>query len=185
MVLHKIVKALVVLAGAALLPLVLYGPADALLREPLSRLWWLIDSLPQQLIWLVLSIVGFVVIFSLARGPHQKQPEPLHRRSTRENQLERLTALIQLGETSRWARDVLGQRLRETAARLRALREGIPLDSARMEIRAGRWPAHSRVTAVLLSGNAEQSKDTNYPDDLAYALDAIERYAQGGSVESG
>jgi hypothetical protein len=184
MALRKIVRVLAVLAAAALLALILYGPTDALLREPLSRLWWLMDSLPQQLIWVVLSIIGFVVILSLAGGSHVKQPEPLPRRSVRESQLERLAALIQLGQTSGWARDVLGQRLRETAARLRALREGMPLDSVRAEIRTGRWPTQPRVAALLLSDKDAQSENLNYPHDLAYALDVIERYAQGGSFEA-
>lgn len=172
------------LTAAALLALILYGPADALLREPLARLRWLMDSLPQQLIWMLLSIIGFVVILSLAGGPQSKQPEPMPMRSMRESQLERLAALIQLGETSPWARDVLGQRLRETAARLRVLREGVSLDSVRAEIGTGRWPTQPRVAAVLLSDKEVQSKDLNYPHDLAYALDVIERYAQGGSFEA-
>lgn len=183
--LRRIGKPLALLAAAGLFVLILHGPLDALLREPLTRLWLLVDSLPQQLIWGALAIAGFVVVLKFPRRTDRERVEPRVTPPGHETQLERLTKLIHLGETSPWARDVLRWRLGETAACLRALREGMDLDEARKELRAGEWPTHPRVAAVLQPRReGEGSTNESYGDELALALDAIEQYAQGGSFEA-
>lgn len=195
MALRKIVRLLAILAAAGLLALALQGPVAAFLAGPLVRLWWLVDSLPQQLVWGVLALLGLLVAFSLGRGPRRERPEPESPPSPSQTQLERLTQLIQLAETSPWARDLLGERLCRTAAGLRALREGVHLEEAWEEIQAGRWPTAPWVAVVLQpqpEGNGKERRtlkgwiarnDRRYANELARALEALERYAQGGTLE--
>jgi len=182
--LRRIRRLVAVLAAAALLGLALWGRVAASLEEPLFRLWWLINSIPQQWIWGILAILGFIAAFSLGRGQHQENPQPISPRPTSQTQLERLSQLIELADTSPWARDVLGRRLSETAAVLRALREGIHRDEALKEIRSGRWPAHPLLAAVLHpKREGEERNNQIYTDELVHALHALERYAQGGVFE--
>ncbi|MGQ9477719.1 MAG: DUF7269 family protein [Candidatus Bipolaricaulia bacterium] len=157
-------------AAAGLLALALRGPMAAFLTGPLTRLWWLVDSLPQRLVWGVLALLGFLVTFFLGRGPKQVRPEPEPPPWRSPSQIERLAQLIQLAEDSPWARDLLRRRLRKVMAGLQALREGINLDEAQEAIESGRWPADPRLAAMLREGEAR------YAADLAYTLDALERY---------
>ncbi len=182
---RRVAKVAAALAIAALLISAVRIPVDTLLREPLTQLWWLLDSLPQQLIWWVLSIVGFTAVLSFTRALHHSNQESTVKPIVRETQLDRLTALIELGETSAWARDVLGRRLCQTAAGLRALQEGIHLDDARQQLRQGRWPEQHGV-AALLQPHSDKAPTPNesYADDLEHTLDAMERYAQGGPFEA-
>ncbi|MBE0430935.1 MAG: hypothetical protein IBX67_03810 [Dehalococcoidia bacterium] len=180
----KLAKVLALPVAAVLLVLALRGPVLALLGEPLVQLWRLVNSVPQQFIWGLLAVLGFIVAFSLGRGPRRERREPAPLYSHSRTQIERLTQLILLGETSLWARDVLGRRLRGTAAGLCALREGIDLDQAREEVRVGRWPGHPRVAAVLPpESKLEAINNQGYADALAHALNALERYARGGTPE--
>jgi len=182
---RRVGKTAAVLAIAALLISAVRVPVDTLLREPLTRLWWLVDSLPQQLIWWVLAIAGFVAVLSYTRGLQQSKQEASAKPMVRETQLDRLTALIRLADTSPWARDVLGRRLCQTAAGLRALREGIHLDDARQQLRAGRWPNQQRFAAVLQPHREEEwTLSDSYADDLRHTLDAMERYGHGGPFEA-
>lgn len=191
MALRKIATALAMLAAAGLLALALQGSVAAPLAEPLVRLWWLIDALPQRLVWSALALIGFLLVYFLGHGPRQNRPKlgtkPPPRRSP--PQIERLAQLIQLGETSLWAREVLALRLRERAADLRALREGLTLEEARTGIESGRWLADPRLARVLRPEMKEgegQASRYSYTAELAHALEALERYmeAKDGASES-
>ncbi len=177
---RKVAIFLAVLGVAALLAIVLQAPVHALMGEPLAQLWLLVDSFPQRLIWIVLAVLGFGIAFSFSRGPHNEDSEPAHGRLPARTQIERITELIELGETSIWARDVLGRRLCDTAAGLHALQQGIGQDEARDEIRAGRWPLTPSLVRVFHP--QETGRSGEYAEDLACALDALERYVQEGQL---
>lgn len=182
--LRRVGKLVAMLAIVGLVVLALRGPVAAFLEEPLIRLWRLVQYIPQQMIWVALAAIGFVVTFSLGRGQRRKRPQPIALRPPSQTQLERLSQLIELADTSMWARDVLARRLTETASGLRALREGIHRDEALKEIRTGRWPAYPALAAVLHpKREEEETNDQTYSDELARALHALECYAQGGAFE--
>ncbi|MFP3898280.1 MAG: hypothetical protein ACLFVD_03115 [Dehalococcoidia bacterium] len=172
------------LAVVGLLVLVLRGPLATLLEGPIMGLWWLVNSVPQQVIWVLLALVGSVVAFSLGPGPRREGVELTFPSPPRRTQAERLSQLIELAEASQWARGVLGRRLTETTAGLRALREGRHLDEVREEIRSGRWPANPVLAAVLQPDGMEEGNSGGYAQALAHALHALERYSKGGAVEA-
>ena len=184
---RKIAPALAVLIAAGVLALALQGPMAALLTEPLVRLWWFIDSLPQRLMWGALALLGLLVTFLLGRGPRRERPgselESPPRRSPSQTQIDHLARLIRLAETSPWAREALGRYLRERAAGLRALREGIDLEEAREEIHQGRWPTDPRLAEVLRPEREGRDRhydyDYDYAAKLVYVLDFLECYAKG------
>jgi len=185
MVLRRLRVPLAILMASAALALLVRVPVDTLLREPLALMWWLIDSLPQQLIWGMLTVIGFLMAFSLTRGPRNDRPESAVASALPETRVQQLTQLILLAENSGWARDVMGRSLRETAAALRALREGIPLDLARQALREGRWLNQQSFAAVPQPHREEeQTLSDSYADDLGHTLDAMERYAHGGPLEA-
>lgn len=181
--LRRIARIAAALGAVGLLALALRGPV-ASLEEPLVQLWRVIDSIPQQWLWGVLALLGFVLAFSLGRGPRQDRSEPIRLRPSSQTQHERLSELIELADTSPWARDVVGRRLSETASILRALIEGIHRDEALKEIRAGRWPT-TLSAAMVFQRQPEntESLSKDYADELASALDALECYAKGGNLE--
>lgn len=181
--LHRVAKLVAALAIVGLLVLALRGPV-ASLEEPLVRTWWIVRFIPEQLIWSAVALLGFIVAFTLGRGSRHERPEPTLLRRPSQTQQERLSELVDLARTSPWARDVVSRRLRETAAVLRALREGVHRDDAREEIRTGQWLALLQMTAVSgPKGEGRESENKNYIDELAGALSALERYAQGGTFE--
>ena len=182
--LHRMGRLVALLAIVGLLALALRGPVSASLEEPLVRLWWAVRSIPEQWVWGTLAVLGFIVAFTLGRGSHHERPEPTLVRRPSQTQYERLSELIDLARTSPWARDVLGRRLSDTAAVLRALSEGIHRDDAREEIRTGRWPTELQMTAVLHpKRESAVSHSESYIDELAGALGTLECYAQGGTFE--
>ncbi len=179
MVLRKARVPLAILMGSAALALIMRGPAEALLREPLAFLWWLIDSLPQQLIWSMLTIIGFLMVFSLARGPRHERPYSPVAPTPHETETQRLTQLILLAENSDWAREVMGRRLSETAAALRALREREQRGRVRDEILTGCWPADRSVSEVQPRQPENRGR---YAREVAQSLDSLERYAREGEL---
>ena len=183
MELRKIRLLMGMLAAVGLLVLVLRRPLAAFLDEAVIGLWWLVNSVPQQVIWVLLAVVGFVVAFSLGRSPLRMRVEPTPSSPPRRTQAERLSQLIELAETSQWAREVLGRRLSETTAGLRALREGRHPDEVREEVRSGRWPADPVLTGVLQPQGMEDGNNGGYAQALAHTLHALERYSKGGAVE--
>ena len=181
--LHRIGTLVAMMAAAGLLVLALRRPLAAFLDEAVIGLWWLVNVVPQQVIWVLLAVVGFVVAFSLGRSPLRARVEPTPPSPPRRTQAERLSQLIELAETSQWAREVLGRRLSETTAGLRALREGRHPDEVREEIRSGRWPADPVLTGVLQPQGMEDGNNGGYAQALAHTLHALERYSKGGAVE--
>jgi len=182
--LRRIAKLLALLAAAGLLGFALQRTLAASIEEPLLGLWWAVRSIPEQWVWGTLAVLGFIVAFTLGRGSRHERPEPTLLRRPSQTQQERLSELIELARTSPWARDVVSGRLRETAAVLRALREGVHRDDAREEIRTGQWLALLQMTDV--SGPKREgtgSEGENYIDELAGALSTLECYAQGGTFE--
>ncbi len=176
----KIVKLLILVVAVVLLTAVLHAPIATLLTEPLTRLWWLVDSLPQRLTWTVLAVLGFALAIALGRKSRLPAQKSTPARSCPYTEVERLTKLIELGNRSVWARDVLARRLCETAAGLQALREGVLRGQAREEILAGRWPADRSVSEVLQPQHKKPGG--HYAHELAEALDSLERYAREGEL---
>jgi len=177
---RNVVRIMIFAAAVVLLAIVVHPPMTALLTEPLAQLWWLVDSLPQRLVWIVLAVFGFVLAVMLGRGQRMPAPEGAQPRTSSYTELARLAELIELSDHSIWARDVLGRRLCETAAGLRALREGVHRDQVREEVLTGRWPSTRSVTDVLQP--RQQETDGSYIRGLARALDSLERYAREGDL---
>jgi hypothetical protein len=177
---RKVVRLMIFAAAVVLLAIVVHPPMTALLTEPLARLWWLVDSLPQRLVWIVLAALGFVLAVILGRRQPTPSPEVAQPRQSSYTEDARLAELIELSDHSIWARDVLGRRLCETAAGLRALREGVHRDQVREELLTGRWPSTRSVADVLQP--RQQETDVSYISELARALDSLERYARDGDL---
>ncbi len=175
-----IVKLLTLVVAVVLLTVVLHAPIATLVTEPLTHIWWLVDSLPQRLTWIVLAVLGFALTIALGDRSHLPAQESKPARSCPYTEVERMTKLIELSNHSVWARDVLARRLCDTAAGLQALREGVLRSQAREEILAGHWPADGSVSEVL----QPQHKNTggHYADELARALDSLEQYAREGEL---
>ena len=174
----KVVTIAAVLAVTALLAIVIHTPVAALLAEPLARFWVLVDAVPQRLIWIVLAVLGFAIAFSLGRAPHREISESTPSHPPSPTQIERLSELIELAETSIWARDILGRRLSHMAAGLRALQQGIRHDEARHEIRTGQWPPNPSLARVFHPHDSGITRE--YARDLACALDTLEGYIGEG-----
>jgi len=177
---RKVVRLMIFAAAVVALTIVVHPPMAVLLTEPLSQLWWLIDSLPQRLVWIVLAVAGFVLAVIAGRRQPTPSPEAAQARPSSYTEIARLAELIALSDHSIWARDVLGRRLCETAAGLRALREGVHRDQVREEVLTGRWPSTRSVAEVLQP--RQQEGDGNYVRGLARALDSLERYAREGDL---
>ncbi len=176
----KVVKLLVLVAAVVMLTAALHAPVAALLTEPLSRVWWLVDSLPQRLIWIAVAALGLVIAIALGRRPRQPGQGITHAGSSAHTEVERLARLIEMSNRSAWARDVLARRLCETTAGLRALREGVQRGQAREEILAGCWPADTGVSEVLQPRHPDS--DGRYARELDRSLDSLERYAREGEL---
>ncbi|MCR4392586.1 MAG: hypothetical protein NUV94_07515 [Candidatus Acetothermia bacterium] len=158
-----------------------------LVVAPLIRLWWLVDAVPQGLVWVVL-VGGVAVLVARMlmpgagrRRPPGRAPAP----SSRPSQLAELVQLIRRADASPWARRRLAARLSRTAVALRARRAGIPPGQAWQEIRADRWPARPELRAAL---HPEDAWRTRFPHRgwrhvLARAVDALWGYAKGGDVD--
>ena len=177
---RKVVRLMIFAAAAVALAIVVHRPMAVLLTEPLAQLWWLVDSLPQRLVWIVVAVAGFVLAVILGRRQSTLAPEVAQPRTSSYNEVARLAELIELSDHSIWARDVLGRRLCETAAGLRALREGVHRDQVREEVLTGRWPSTRSVADVLQP--RQQEIDVSYISELARALDSLERYARDGDL---
>ncbi len=177
---RKVVRLMIFAAAVVALTIVVHPPMAALLTEPLAQLWWLVDSLPQRLVWIVLAVAGFVLAVTVGRRQPTPTPEVAQAHPSSYTEVARLAELIELSNRSLWARDVLSRRLCETAAGLRALREGVHRDQVRQEVLTGRWPSTRTVADVLQP--RQQEGDGNYVRGLAGALDSLERYAREGDL---
>lgn len=180
---HRISRRLALLAAVGTVILIVHRLLDTVLKDPLTRLWLWVDAIPEHLIWSTLAIVGFVIVLKFPQRTQRQLMPPRVTPPRHETQVERLAKLIDLGETSAWARDMLRWRLVEMAACLRSLREGIELDQARKELDAGQWPTPQVAAALQRGREVDGSKNEGYRNELALALDAIERYAQGRPFE--
>ncbi|MBC7093665.1 hypothetical protein H5T53_06645 [Candidatus Bipolaricaulota bacterium] len=174
------------LALGALFAFPFRGLIAGLVVAPLIRLGWLVDAVPQGLVWLVLVggvavLVARMLMPVAGRRPPGRAPAP----SSRPSQLAELAQLIRRADASPWARRRLAARLSRTAVALRARREGVPPRQAWQEIRADRWPARPELRAAL---HPEDAWRTWFPRRgwrhiLARAVDALWWYAKGGDVD--
>lgn len=176
----RIVWLFALLALTVLLIMAAHDPVRALLREPLTHLALLADTIPQRITWIVVAVLGFAIALSLGRIPHRESAVSSRLRPLSPSQIERLGDLIELAETSVWARDVVRRRLTLMAAGLRSLHRGIHPDEARDEIRTGRWPLDPSLARLLHPEHYGVGRD--YVGELAGALDALEGYVQEGDL---
>lgn len=163
-----------VIAGLFLLGL--RGFLNYVLVDPAVRLFWLLDSLPQAVIWVVLTVgLGFLSLRLLLfprEGPAQD-----HRVRKRLGK----SALVELVQTIKntralpWYRRALEHRLARLAVTIRLERELIPAQKAWDELRSGSWP-HSPALKDLLRGETKG----DFLSALSQALEELERYAKGG-----
>ncbi|MBC7097951.1 hypothetical protein H5T52_02360 [Candidatus Bipolaricaulota bacterium] len=161
-----------------------------LLRElvvaPLVRLWWLMDSLPQGLVWLVAVAVGALAgLRALGSMPRAERPRPQEPRPP-DSQLIELVRLIRRAEYSPAARRELARRLARTAVGIRARREGVPPRQAWADLRAGRWPQEEELLLVLVPPRFPWPARTgqNYLESLSRAVELLSLKARGGIREA-
>lgn len=166
------------LAGglAALLVLGFRGLLRDLVADPLVRLWWLIDSLPQGLVWLAVAAVGTMAALRAWAG---MPSSPRHRRPTGGGeavpQLAALALLIRRAEYSGAARRRLAARLARLAVGMRARKEAIPARIAWRELRAGTWPEEVPLRAVLSPKRTVLIRPGEYLDALEKGVSILER----------
>ncbi|RLE29170.1 hypothetical protein DRJ54_05150 [Candidatus Acetothermia bacterium] len=175
------------IAAAALLAaglvLGLRGLLKGLIADPLVRLWWLIDSLPQGLIWLAVAALGAAVgLRAWLALPEREGRRRLVPAGEARPRLSELAALIRRAEYSGTARRRLAARLARLAVSARARRESIPPQVAWRELRAGRWPEDETLRAVLSPPRA-LSRPGDFLSALEQGLDALTQLTKGGRFD--
>lgn len=145
-----------------------------LLVSPLLRIFLFLDALPQLGVWL--GAVGLFVLLvwrgMRAAAPPRGAPPPAPRER---GPAEELQALLRRARYSPWARRAVRTRLARVAVALRCEREKIRPAEAWAQLHQGVWPRDPRLRAFL-----QGTDPTKFPEALAEAVAALERYAQGG-----
>lgn len=157
----------------------------AALLGVLMRLVWAVDALPQVVVWgAVVVLLGWL---TLRLGKRRKRagaavyaaPEPTR------SDLAELADVIRRSSASSHARAVLRRRLGRTAVALRVRREPIILHQAWEDLDEGRWPRHADLQQVLSREHVGWGwkMRVGYVQHLSRAVEALWRYAQGGSLD--
>lgn len=151
-------------------------------------LWvgWFFDSLPQDVVWLLLVVVLAILSLRVAgRGQQAREARPQAGGSTTSD-LAELVELVRRAEVSPLARWKLGRRLAQVAVALRVRREAIVPRQAWDDLEDGRWPTKPELLAVLRPGHGWRlpMRSADYPRKLRAAVDALWHYAQGGELDS-
>lgn len=147
------------------------------LVDPALRVFLILDSLPQGLVWLlVLLVLSFLALkfFHVFRA---EAPQKEKRGSPPSLFLRDLVFLLRRARYSPWARRAVRWRLARIAVALRTERELVSPDQVWEEIRDGRWPKDP-----VLSGFLRGEGRGNFLKELEEALDSLYRYAEGGEL---
>lgn len=143
--------------------------------DPALRVFLLLDALPQGLVWLLaLGVLGLLA-WRRFRWPRAPSRPAAGKEQAKEVGAEELVGTLRRARFSPWARRHLRSRLARLAVALRCEREGVSPAEAWADLHQGRWPPDPRVRAFLRGEDAQ-----NFFEDLAHALEALERYALGG-----
>jgi len=159
----------------------------AWILDGIVYLVWLVDALPQILVWFGLLAVLLVLTLRLGRGGPRKPKDVAGFLPSEpaQSDLAQLTACIRHAESLPHARWVLRQRLGKTAVGLRMKREAISQRQAWDDVTEGRWPAHPDLQTVLHAerGGARWVPRRGYVQQLARAVDRLWLYAEGGDID--
>ena len=148
-----------------------------ILVDPALRVFLILDSLPQGLVWLlallVLSFLAlkFFRVFG-SEAPRKEKPGPSSSLFLRD-----LVFLLRRARYSPWARRAVRSRLARIAVALRTERELVSPEKVWEEILNGRWPKDP-VLSNFLRGEGSG----NFFKELEEALDSLYRYAKGGEL---
>lgn len=159
--------------------------AAALLNFVL-RVWWFFDSLPQAFVW---GLVFFLLAaaFWIFAGRLKEEPEarPTKPPPPTPSDLAELVRLLRQAEVSPGARRRLARRLARTAVALRTRLETVPPRQAWDELEGGQWPPDPDVRAALDPGLSwwPSPGRQGYRQTLERAVEALWRYAKGGSLD--
>ena len=158
------------------------------LLAPLMRGVFLIRfysaRLPQQLWWVVTLLLAGTLLARMALhafGPAPKASPRGQSPGGSVDELDRLAATIDGARRHRFCQQRVTGELARLAARLISRQEGVPVDQARARLDAGAWGSDVRVQAFFHAKRRRlHRRRPRFDEELGRALDAIERYSQGG-----
>lgn len=164
--------------GAAL-TLGLRGLLKGLVADPLVRLWWVIDSLPQGLIWLAVAALGAAVgLRAWLALPEREGTRRLVPAGEARPRLSELAALIRRAEYSGAARRRLASRLARLAVGMRARAEALPPQRIWMELRRGQWPQDPELRALLSPRRVSLGRSEGYLNALERGVALLQRLSE-------
>ena len=174
------------LLSLALAGIFVFGMQDLLvaLISPVLMLFWLIDLLPEFVVW------AMVVILGAAVAQRARRALPLHHHTQLEVKKEPISftenetvayiaSLVQQANTSMVARDILGRHLAELAVSLLCRRQCISPPEAWNLMHRGKWPMDQRIYRVLFPPQALRPAK-KYLQALEYTVTFLEHYDRGG-----
>lgn len=146
------------------------------LVDPALRLFLILDSFPQTVVWLL--VLG-VLVFGALRFFHIWSREPIRRRKAEQRipATWEVLLLVRRSRYSPWARRTLRQRLSRIAVAIRTEREPVTPEQAWQDLWSRRWPRDGALARFL---HGEDNGD--FEDSLSKAVDELLRYAQGGGL---
>lgn len=146
---------------------------------------WFFDSLPQDVVWLLLFIALAYLTLRLAGRVQPTREDRTQAAAPQTSDLTELVHLVRRAEVSSLARWQLGRRLAQAAVALRVRREAVTSRQAWDALEEGRWPTRPELLAVLRPGHGWRvpMRIADYPRHLRAAVDALWNYAKGGELD--
>ncbi len=141
-----------------------------------------IERLPQLLLWVIpiaaTAIVLFRLLFALPRTARRSRAD--RRPRAGDGRLAEMIRQIQRTRVSRFARVRVCRQLSDSAVRLLARRNGIPIPDARTQLRANAWDAEIEVKRFLTPHlhHRRPSAGKGFLVDLHRTVTFLERYRQ-------
>ncbi|MBC7317923.1 hypothetical protein H5T57_01530 [Candidatus Bipolaricaulota bacterium] len=149
-----------------------------LLVDPALRLFLILDSFPQGIVWIVaVAALGFLSFQVLRLWP-KEQAKKAKGKEVRISGAKELLLLLRRAKYSPWARRALRRRLARIFVAIRTERERIPSDQAWQELWAGIHPGDCALGRFLRGAEEE-----DFQNALRAALDELHHYAQGGEID--